>query len=315
MKLSVIIVSYKCKDKLKVTLDAVLASQVDFDYEIILVDNGSQDGTVEMVEQEYLLHTLPSPGGAAFPKIGKEGGVGSVPITLITNTNEGFAKGNNRGLKVSKGEYKLLLNPDTKVAPETLQVMMDFMKSRPDVGISTCKLLKGDGTLDLACRRSLPNPWNGFMRVTGLSFLFPSSKLASGYNLTSADVDTEMEVGSCVGAFMFVSPSCYEKIGLLDEDFYMYGEDLDWCKRAGDAGFKVWYYPKTVTLHYKGSSSKRAPWRMLYYFHQTMWVYYRKHLKKSYPFFLNWLVFVGIWARFMLQLTKNILRKEAVVSK
>jgi GT2 family glycosyltransferase len=193
--------------------------------------------------------------------------------------------------------------------------MMDFMQSRPDVGIATCRLIKGDGTLDAASRRSLPDPWNGLMRVTGLSFLFPKSKMVAGYNLSHAPEDKEMEIGACVGAFMFVSPACFEKIGLLDEDFFMYGEDLDWCKRAHDAGFKVWYYPQTITVHFKGVSSRRAPWRMLYYFHQTMWVYYRKHLKSRYPFFLNWLVYVGIWARYVLQCTKNLLRKQAYVSK
>jgi GT2 family glycosyltransferase len=298
MDLSIIIVPYKCKDVFKVALDAVFASKTNFDYEVIVVDNDSQDGTVEMVQQDYL----------SKPDI-------AAKLTLITNTNEGFARGNNRGLKVSKGAYKLLLNPDTKVAPDTLQIMMDFMKSRPDVGMSTCKLVKGDGNLDAACRRSLPDPWNGFMRVTGLSFLFPKSKLAAGYNLSHADPDTEMEIGACVGAFMFVSPSCYEKIGMLDEQFFMYGEDLDWCKRAHDAGFKVWYYPKTTTMHYKGSSSKKNSKKALYEFHNTMWQYYRKHLAGGYSKPLNWLVCVGIWSRYVLQLTKNAFRKQAIVSK
>ena len=298
MKLSIIIVPYKCKDKLRVTLDAVYTSEVAFPYEVIIVDNDSQDGTVEMVEDEYLTQQ----------EIGAK-------TTLIKNTNEGFAKGNNRGLKVSKGEYKLLLNPDTKVSPETLQVMVDFMESKPEVGMSTCKLIKGDGALDAACRRSLPDPWNGLMRVTGLSLLLPKSKLVSGYNLSHVDIDQEIEIGACVGAFTLVSPACYEKVGMLDEEFFMYGEDLDWYKRAHDAGFKIWYYPKTVTIHYKGMSTRKAPTRMLYYFHQTMWLYYRKHLKSHYPFLLNWLVYVGIWSRYVLQLTKNLFRKEAIVSK
>lgn len=310
MDLSIILVPYKCKDVFKVALDAVYASKVNFEYEVMIVDNDSEDGTVEMVEEEYLYaadgHHLQQP--QMVP-------IGLKRTVLIKNTNEGFAKGNNRGLKVSTGSYKLLLNPDTKVAPDTLQVMMDFMKSRPDVGIATCKLVKGDGALDAACRRSLPDPWNGLMRVTGLSFLLPKSKLVAGYNLSHADPDTEMEIGACVGAFMFVSPACYAKIGLLDEQFFMYGEDFDWCKRAADAGFKVWYYPKTVTVHYKGSSSKKNSKKALYEFHNTMWQYYRKHLVQRYPLPLNWLVYVGIWSRYVLQLTKNVFRKEAIVSK
>lgn len=293
MDLSIIVVSYKCKEKLRITLDAVLASTVNFDYEVIVVDNGSDDGTVEMLGAEYV----------------QKG------IVFIKNTNEGFAKGNNRGLAVSKGEYKLLLNPDTQVSPETLQVMMDFMKSRPDVGIGTCKLVKADGTLDLACRRSLPNPWNALMRVTGLSFLLPNSKAIAGYNLTHISVDEEIEVGSCVGAFMFVSPECFKKIGPLDEQFFMYGEDIDWCKSAQEQGFKVWYYPKTVTIHFKGQTSRKNTKQALYEFHNAMWKYYKKHLVRGYPAPLNWLVYVGIWARYVLQLIKNSFRKEAYVSK
>lgn len=298
MEVSIIIVPYKCKDVFKVALDAVFASKTNFEYEVIVVDNDSQDGTVEMVQQDYL----------SRPDI-------AAKLTLITNTNEGFAKGNNRGLAVAKGAYKLLLNPDTQVAPDTLQIMMDFMKSRPDVGISTCRLVKGDGTLDAACRRSLPDPLNGFMRVTGLSFLFPKSRLTAGYNLSHTDPNTEMEIGACVGAFMFVSPACYEKIGMLDDQFFMYGEDLDWCKRAHDAGFKIWYYPKTTTMHYKGASSRKNSKKALYEFHNTMWQYYKKHLASVYPKPLNWLVYVGIWSRYVLQLTKNAFRKQAIVSK
>lgn len=298
MNLSIIIVSYQCKEKLNVTLDAVFASQVAFEYEVILVDNGSTDGTVEMVEREYLQN--PALAGR---------------LKFIQNTNEGFAKGNNRGLHIATGEYILLLNPDTKVEPKTLQIMMDFMKSRPDVGISTCKLVKGDGTLDLACRRSLPDPWNSFMRLSGLSFLFPKFKMVSGYNLTHADENTEMEIGSCVGAFMFVSPACFRKIGMLDEQFFMYGEDIDWCKTAQEAGFKVWYYPKTTTVHYKGQSSRKNTKKALYEFHNVMWKYYKKHLAHKYPAFLNGLVYIGIWLRYMLQLIKNVFRKEAFVSK
>lgn len=344
MDLSIVIVTYKCREVFRVALDAVFASQVNFEYEVIVVDNDSQDGTVEMVEQEYgasppheegqgeviegfdnrnkstMTPSSDASGTESRPKrrdkFSSSGGGSDRPgITLIKNTNEGFAKGNNRGLKASTGAYKLLLNPDTKVAPETLQVMMDFMESRPDVGISTCKLVKGDGTLDAASRRSLPDPWNALMRVTGLSFLLPKSKLVAGYNLSHTDPDQEMEIGACVGAFMLVSPACYEKIGLLDERFFMYGEDLDWCKQAHDAGFKVWYYPKTTTVHYKGSSSKKNSKKALYEFHYTMWQYYQKHLARTYPFLLNWLVYVGIWSRYVLQLTKNAFRKQTIVSK
>jgi GT2 family glycosyltransferase len=299
MELSIVIVSYKCKDKLRVTLDAVYASEVNFTYEVLLIDNDSQDGTVEMVEQEYL----------AKPDI-------AAKIVWVKNSaNVGFGKGNNQGLEKAKGKYVLLLNSDTKVAPDTLQVMMDFMKSRPDVGIATCKLMKANGDLDWACRRSFPDPWVSFFRLSGLSKLFPKNKTLAAYNLTYKSIDEETEIDSCVGAFMFISPACLEAVKGFDADYYMYGEDLDMCYRAKQAGFKVWYYPKTTTIHYKGQSSKRAPKQMLYAFHDAMWIFYRKHLKSKYPAPFNWLVYIGIWGRYYVKLIQNMLRKEAYVSK
>ena len=296
MDLSIIIVSYKCKEKLQVTLDAVFASRVDFDYEVLVVDNGSEDGTAEMIEEGYQNRLI-----------------------LIKNTNEGFSKANNRGLKVSEGAYKLLLNPDTKVSTDTLQVMMDFMKSDHSasqrIGIGTCKLVKEDGSIDPACVRGLPNPANTLLRFTGLSLLFPKSKFTTGYNLTALNFDEEIELGSCSGAFMFISPECFAKVGLLDEQFFMYGEDIDYCKRALDSGFKVWYYPKTSTVHYKGQSSRKNVSKTLYEFHKVMWLYYRKHLMSQYPFFFSWIVYIGIWSRYLLQLSKNVIRKEVYVSK
>lgn len=292
MKLSIIIVSFQCKDKLRVTLDAVFASQNFSDYEVIVVDNGSTDGTSEMVRKEY-----------------------ENKIIFIQNTNEGFSKGNNRGIRVAGGEYLLLLNPDTKVAPDCLSVMMKFAESRPDIGIATCKLIRPDGSLDLACRRGLPNPWNSLVRQLHLSFLFPKSKVLTGYNLTHAPVDQDMAVGSCSGAFMLVSPKCLAAVGGLDEQFFMYGEDIDWCKRAGDAGFKVWYHAATTCVHYKGQSSKRAPKLALHAFYEAMWLYYKKHLATKYPAVLNWLVYLGIKFFYFSKLLTNLFKQSPVISK
>ncbi len=298
MKLSVIVVPYKATEKLDITLEALYASHVTFDYEVIIVDNLPPSGTEELVRTKYL----------SRPEIANK-------TTYIPNTdNVGFPKANNQGLKISKGEYKLLLNPDTKVSPDTLQVMMDFMESRSDVGISTCKLVKASGELDLACRRSFPDPWVSFFRLSGLSKLFPNSKTLAKYNMTYKSVDEETEIDAGSGAFFFVNPVCYEKIGLLDEDFYMYGEDLDWCFRAKEAGFKVWYYPKTTTIHYKGQSSRQNPFA-LYAFHDAMWIFYKKHLKHKYPLPFAWLVWVGIFGRYALKWTINLFKKEKIVSQ
>jgi GT2 family glycosyltransferase len=193
--------------------------------------------------------------------------------------------------------------------------MHDFMESRPEVGIATCKLVKGNGELDWACRRSFPDPWVSFFRLSGLSKLFPNNKTLAAYNLTYKSIDEETEIDSCVGAFMFISPACLKAVKGFDTDYYMYGEDLDMCYRAKQAGFKVWYYPKTTTIHYKGQSSRKAPKRALYAFHDAMWIFYRKHLYNKYNPLFSGLVYVGIWGRYYLKLMQNLFRKEKIVSK
>jgi GT2 family glycosyltransferase len=191
---------------------------------------------------------------------------------------------------------------------------MDFMKARPDVGIGSCKLVKGDGSLDLGCRRSFPDPWVSFFRLSGLSLLFPNNKKLAAYNLTYKSVDEETEVDACSGAFMIMSPECFARVGLLDEEFYMYGEDLDWCFRAKQAGFKVWYYPQTSTIHFKGQSSKQNSYA-LRAFHDAMWIFYSKHLKRKYPAPFGWLVWIGIYGRYTLKRVVNVFKKETIVSK
>lgn len=291
MDLSIIIVSFRDKDKLRLTLEAVYASQTSYSYEVIVVENGSQDGSLEMVKQD-------------FPQ-----------ARLYENTNEGFSKGNNRGINMAQGEYVLLLNPDTKVAPDTLQVMTDFMKARPEVGISTCKLVKENGELDWACRRSFPDPAVAFYRLSGLSKIFKNSKKIAAYNLTYKSIDEETEIDSCVGAFMLISPACLAKVQGFDEDFYMYGEDIDLCYRAKQAGFKVWYYPKTTTIHYKGQSSRKRPQAALYAFHDAMWIFYKKHLYQKYNRLFSALVYLGIWGRYYQKLLFNAFRQEKFVSR
>lgn len=296
-KLSIIMVPYKCRDIFRSALSAVLNSKTNFSFEIIIIDNDSQDGTAEMVRDEFL---------------SKEEWKNR--ITLFENTNEGFPKANNRGIKMKRGEYVLLLNPDTNVDQHTLQIMMDFMQASPEVGIGTCKLVKADGTLDKACRRSFPNPLVAFFRLSGLSLLFPKSKLFSSYNVTYKSVDEETEIDACVGAFMFISPHCLKEINGFDERYYMYGEDLDLCMRAHLAGFKVWYYPKTTTIHYKGQSSKQNR-RSLHAFHEAMWIFYKEYYSRKYLHLLDPFVYFGVWTRYGVKLLINYLKKDFYVSR
>ena len=258
------------------------AEGLHYTAEVIIVDNDSGDGTAEFAEQ--------------WSDINLNGRLNSYQV--IRNQNNGFAAGNNLGIKKSSGKYILLLNPDTKLEPGTLKTMLDFIESRPDVGISGCKLIKADGTLDLACRRRFPNPWNSFARL----FL----KNNQNYNYSDISEDQEMEVDSVVGAFLLIRRSVLDKIGLLDEDFFMYGEDLDWCWRCKEAGYKVWYYPNTFMHHYKGESSKKARLKTLRWFHDAMWIFYKKHYYQKYPLVFSWLVFFGIYARFGLLVVINL---------
>jgi GT2 family glycosyltransferase len=298
LDLSIIFVNYKDKAHLLDALEAVYSSRVNFDYEVIVVDQDSQDGSLEAVEQKFF-------GNEENKKRTK----------LIPNINDGFVGGNNLGIKHAQGKYTLLLNCDTKVEPDTLQIMMDFMKSRPDVGISTCKLMKPNGELDWACRRSFPDPWVAFFRLSGLSKIFKNHKKIAAYNLTYKSIDEETEIDACVGAFMFISPDCLKAVRGFDTAFYMYGEDLDMCYRAKQAGFKVWYYPKTTTMHFKGQSSRKAPKRALYAFHDAMWIFYGKHLYNKYPRIFSLLVYIGIWGRYYQKLLFNAFRKEQFVSR
>jgi GT2 family glycosyltransferase len=302
--LSIIILSYKSKDHLAVLLPSIWASEgvrfvgnkgrdvVQKDgyiTEVIVVDNDSKDGTAEWLEQEF------------------NGRRNSAQVNLVRNINNGFSAGNNIGIRKASGKYILLLNPDTKLSPDTLATMLQFMDGRSDVGISGCKLIKADGKLDLACRRRFPNPWNSFARL----FL----RNNQNYNYSDISEDQEMEVDSVVGAFLLIRRSVMDKIGLLDEDFFMYGEDLDWCWKCKKAGFKVWYYPKTTVLHYKGESSKKTPFRGLQAFHDAMWIFYKKHYAEKYPFFFNGIVWLGIYGRLGALTMINIFKTNRVVSK
>jgi GT2 family glycosyltransferase len=264
--------------------------------EVIIVDNDSRDGTVEWLENRSALVELMR--GRALSE--------QINYRIIKNQNTGFAAGNNLGIRQSQGKYILLLNPDTKVESDTFKTMLDFMESRPDVGISGCKIIKPDGKLDLACRRRFPNPWNSFARL----FL----KNNQNYNYSDVDENQEMEVDSVVGAFLLIRKSVIDKIGLLDEQFFMYGEDLDWCWRCKEAGFKVWYYPKTFVTHFKGASSRKEPFKMLKAFHDAMWIFYQKHYAKQYPFFFNWFVWLGIYGRMTALITLNLFKSDRVVS-
>lgn len=258
MDLSIIIVNYNVKEFLQNLLTSLSKAVANLSAEIIVVDNGSDDGSIEMLREK-------------FPR-----------VTLISNkVNLGFSKANNLGLKIAEGKFLLLLNPDTIVQEDTFEKLIQFFNENQDAGMVGCKILNPDGTLQLACRRSFPGPWTSFCKVSGLSSLFPKSKLFARYNLTYMDENRSYEVDAISGSFMMVRREVFEKIGGLDEQFFMYGEDLDWCYRVQKSGWKVYYVHNTTIIHYKGESTKRSSLDETKVFYNAMHLFVKKHFASS----------------------------------
>lgn len=258
MDLSIIIVNYNVKEFLLNLLESIKNAVKDLNIEIIVVDNNSHDGSVRSVNQK-------------FPDV----------ITISNKENVGFGRANNQGLEISKGKYILLINPDTLVREDTLFKTIDFLEKNGEAGLVGCKVLNPDGTLQLACRRGFPGPWVSFTKVTGLSTIFPKSKLFARYNLTYKDENESYEVDAVSGSFMMLTRTAYEKTGGFDTDFFMYGEDLDLCYRVQKEGMKVYYFSDTEIIHYKGESTKRSTIDETKIFYKAMHQFVRKHFSSS----------------------------------
>ncbi len=257
--ISIIIVNYNVKEFVKNLLHSLHKALENYSSEIIVVDNASSDGSVENIEEK-------------FPY-----------VKVIANKNNvGFGKANNQGLNIAKGKYIVLLNPDTIVREDTFSKLIEFINSKPEAGMVTCKVLNPDGTLQLACRRSFPGPWTSFTKIAGLSKLFPKSKFFSKYNLTYLDENKVNEVDAISGSFMLFTHEVYKKVGGFDPQFFMYGEDLDLCYRVQQAGYKVFYVPNTEIIHYKGESTKRSSIDETKVFYNAMHLFVKKHFSSSF---------------------------------
>lgn len=272
--ISVIIVNYNVKEYLQNCLVSLGASQVDGHIEIIVVDNHSFDGSVDMVQSQ-------------FPQ-----------VEVVKNrTNLGFAKAVNQGFEVSSGRYILILNPDTIVQEDTLRVLTEYMDDHSRVGICGPRILNADGTLQISCKRSFPTPGVALPKVLGLSKLFPRSRWAGRYNLTYLNSDEVHQVEAVSGSCMFVRRQIFEQIGLFDDRFFMFGEDLDFCYRTIQSGYEVHYVPLTQIVHYKGESVKVAPFDSLKWFHEAMSLFVDKHFSRTAFIVTRWALRVGIFLR------------------
>ena len=267
MKLSVIIVNYNVKYFLEQCLDSAclaakkldegIAGQDSNDLtEIIVVDNRSTDHSPEYLKSRF-------PG-----------------ILLIENQeNLGFSKANNQAIAKARGEYILLLNPDTVIGENALSNVCRFMDENPQAGALGVKMLDGYGQFLAESKRGFPSPWNSFCKMTGLSKMFPHSKRFGGYHLKYLDKDAVHPVDILAGAFMMVRKEAIEKTGYLDESFFMYGEDIDWSYRISRAGYTNYYFPEPI-IHYKGESTKKDI-KYVKHFYEAMLIFFNKHYPDS----------------------------------
>lgn len=290
--LGIVIVNYNTSALLRACLQSILNSEGHYTIRICVVDNASKDDSVTMVRRE-------------FPDV----------HVIASKENGGFAKANNLGLRyfgfggngTNVPRYALLLNPDTEVSPTALATMIDFMDSTPDAGAAGPRLQLPDGSLDLACRRSFPTPEISFFRMTGLSKIFPKSKLFGRYNLTFLEENQLTEVDSVVGAFMMVRAEAIAQAGLMDETYFMYGEDLDWAFSIKQHGWKIYYNPAATVLHVKRAASRHSGKAQIE-FYRAMQIFYDKHYAATTPKWLHYLVIAGIklkWKMAELQVSRQ----------
>lgn len=273
IELSIIIVSYNTKELLRDCLASLVVACTEKDtWEVIVVDNASTDGSVAAVQNEKL-------------KVQN--------LRVIQNTkNVGFAAANNQAIKQAKGEYILLLNSDTEVPSGSIQHVLEYLKSHEDVGVATAKIVLPNGQIDPASHRGFPTPWAAFTYFVGLERLFPRMPLFSQYHQWYKNLAQIHEIDSPSGAFFMVRKQVIEDVGLLDESYFMYAEDIDWAFRIKAKGWKIVFLPGATILHKKkqsgrGSASRSVRIRTERSFYQTMLQFYDKHMRASYPWFVT----------------------------
>lgn len=283
MKLSVIIVNYNVAHFLEQALNSVFKALKNVDGEVFVVDNNSVDSSVAMVQ-------------AKFPQ-----------VHLIANKeNVGFSKANNQAIRLSQGEYVLLLNPDTVVEEDTFEKCIRFMDETPDAGGLGVKMVNGKGEFLPESKRGIPLPSVAFYKLFGLSKLFPKSQRFGAYHLTYLDENEIHSVEVLAGAFMLLRKSVLDQIGLLDEDYFMYGEDIDLSYRILKGGYKNYYFPETRIIHYKGESTKTGSLNYVHVFYKAMQIFAQKHFSQKNARLFNTLINCAIWFRASLAALKRI---------
>jgi len=256
---------------------------------VFVVDNNSIDGSVEMVRQK-------------FPQV----------ILIENKDNAGFSRANNQALKLAKGEYHLLLNPDTIVEEDTFSQVVAFMDTHSDAGGLGVKMIDGKGNFLPESKRGLPTPKDAFYKIFGLSRLFPKSKKFGRYHLSYLDPEEIHEIEILSGAFMLMRKEALDKVGLLDEAFFMYGEDIDLSYRIVLGGYKNYYFPKTRIIHYKGESTKKSSVNYVFVFYNAMIIFARKHFSSKNARIFSFLINLAIYFRAGLALANRFFRRSVI---
>lgn len=286
MKLSIVIVNYNVKHFLEQALHSVRNATRRLDAEVFVVDNQSADGSCEMVKRKFS------------------------EVKLIANQeNLGFSRANNQAIKQSTGEYVLLLNPDTVVQEDTFDKVIAFMDAHPEAGALGVKMIDGKGHFLPESKRSLPTPDVAFYKMFGLASLFPKSKRFGKYHLGYLDKNQNHEVQVLSGAFMLLRSSALQKTGLLDEEYFMYGEDIDLSYRITLAGYKNYYFADTTIIHYKGESTKRTSINYVFVFYKAMVIFANKHYSAKNARTFSLLIHVAIYIRALLAIVARFATK------
>lgn len=289
MKLSIVIVNYNVKYFVEQCLHSVYNALKGIEAEVFVVDNNSVDGSCQMIREK-------------FPKV----------ILIDNKKNVGFSKANNQAIRESSGEYVLLLNPDTVVQEDTFSKCIAFMDEHLDAGALGVKMIDGKGVFLPESKRALPTPAVSFYKIFGISRLFPKSKTFGRYHLGYLDNNKNHEIEVLAGAYMFMRKEALDKTGLLDEAFFMYGEDIDLSYRITKAGYKNYYFADTTIIHYKGESTKKGSLNYVLVFYNAMIIFAQKHFSDKNFRLFAFLIHLAIYLRAGLSIVKRFINSLAL---
>jgi len=293
--LSIIIVNYNTGKLLKDCLNSIFQKIKGINFEVWVIDNASSDKSLEIAKEELLKTKV-----------------------VINKKNVGFAQANNQAMKKAEGKYIFLLNPDTVLLDENFKKLIEFMEKHPEAGACGPLVLNRDLTTQKQCKRGLPTFWNSLTYYSGLWKLFSRNKWwrkkFGGYFLLDQPEDKICEIDCLSGAVMLFRKEVIDKIGLLNEEYVMYWEDVEWCFRIKKANWKIYYVPLMEVMHYGGASGTQLhTLKNLWYFHKGAYLFYKKYLAQNYFFLINLSYYLGIWFAFLIKLITNLFKKEKVI--